>query len=650
MEFRFRIVVIAVLSCMLVAVAVSSSTSSNPDTVVSVVFGHVSTLDPAYARDSSSKAILLIVYEGLIRTSVENCDATSYRYPEEFWACSPTRFEPVLATCVPTKENGNISFNEDGTVSYYFPIRDDVYFHNGDKLTPEDVEYTYERALIEGDVWGESWMLMEALFGQSSLNDLALAYKITKHPIDELIEAADKGSEEAREDLREVCRTIQSAIEVERSVVVFHLYRPRADFLAILAQDGPAFNHIIDKNWAIQQGDWPGTCDGWWRWYGLKPSQSPLHNKVNGTGPYKVLMWDPGQEITLHANDSYRRGKPKIKQFTRWEIDCPATRTQMILAGNADVANVPIDMLPQFRGRDEFKVLDKLPIMAMNPVIFFNTDVKDEGNDLIGSGRLDGNGILPKFFADIHVRKAFAYAFDYEGYIDNVFINDMADVVKKRYCNGRCHAEIGPIPRALPPYYDEDLQPYYFDIDKAIEELKEAWNGDLWRTGFKFTIPYVKENKYQKAIAEVLQSIQELNDKFHIDLKEVSWGEYLDYLNQRKMPLFVLGWIADYPDPDNFIRPFMHSWGYFMNFQGEPLIQLAKKVFDPLIKEAREAQDESERQRIYYELQGLAQECAIQIYLPQETAVRVVRTNLHNLPWNPLLVELLIYQHTYKEP
>ena len=630
MKLKLKIAVIVVLSCMLLAVAFPSSASSNLDTVVSVVFGRVSTLDPAYASDSSSKAILLSVYEGLIRTALEDCDATlSYRYPNEFWACAdPSEFKPVLSTAVPTRENALIS--ADGT-TYYFPIRDDVYFHNVDKLTPEDVEYTYERAMIEGDTEGESWMLLHALFGEYSISDLAL--EVTGHFIDDLVKRADS-DEEARKDLRKVCEKIKKAVEVEGNVVVFHLYKPRADFLAILAQDGPSFNHIIDKKWAIQQGDWPGTWDEWWSWWNLEPSESALYGKENGTGPYEIEKWDPGQQITLVADDSYRGKRPKIRRFTRWETDCPATRTQMILQGTADIAEIPMDMLPQFEGREDVTVLRDLRVMSMNPVVFFNTDV--ESTDLIGSGRLDGSGIPPGFFTDINVRRAFAYAFDYDTYIQDVL-------------GGYGEPTIGPIPRALASYYNKDLQPYCSDLEKAEDELKKAWGGDLWKTGFKFTIPYVKGNERQKVIAEIFKSnIEFLNKKFQIDLEGVSWSKWLEYWSQHKLPLFVSGWIADYQDPDNFVRPFMHSEEVCS--QGRPMSDLAEKNFDPLIERALEVQDESEREKIYYGLQQLAYDYAIQIYLPQRTAVRVVRANLRNLPWNPLLTEFWIYQNTYKEP
>ena len=49
--------------------------------------------------------------------------------------------------------------------------------------------------------------------------------------------------------------------------------------------------------------------------------------------------------------------------------------------------------------------------------VFFTFSINAEGNNFIGSGKLDGNGIPADFFSDIHVRKAFAYCFNYEQYL-----------------------------------------------------------------------------------------------------------------------------------------------------------------------------------------------------------------------------------------
>ena len=57
---------------------------------------------------------------------------------------SDMEYEPALAKEVPTVENGGIVLNDDGTMDITYHLRDDVYWHCGEKLTSADVEYTWE--------------------------------------------------------------------------------------------------------------------------------------------------------------------------------------------------------------------------------------------------------------------------------------------------------------------------------------------------------------------------------------------------------------------------------------------------------------------------------------------------------------------------
>jgi hypothetical protein len=49
---------------------------------------------------------------------------------------------------------------------------------------------------------------------------------------------------------------------------------------------------------------------------------------------------------------------------------------------------------------------------------------------------------------------------------------------------------------------------------------------------------------------------------FHVTTREVAWGsEYLPRMIARQLPLFFMGWQADYPEPNDFAFTFMHSLG-----------------------------------------------------------------------------------------
>ncbi|MEM4244506.1 MAG: ABC transporter substrate-binding protein, partial [Candidatus Bathyarchaeia archaeon] len=62
--------------------------------------------------------------------------------------------------------------SEDGLV-YTFTIRKGVKFHEGGDLTPEDVVYSLQRALIQDRAGGPIWMLLDPIFGVHSIEELA---------------------------------------------------------------------------------------------------------------------------------------------------------------------------------------------------------------------------------------------------------------------------------------------------------------------------------------------------------------------------------------------------------------------------------------------------------------------------------------------
>ncbi|HLW59808.1 MAG TPA: ABC transporter substrate-binding protein [bacterium] len=103
----------------------------NPGTFVELQFGDVSSLDPDLAYDIySAEPIWPNVYETLITYSGSSLD----------------KFQPMLATEVPSLANHLIS--PDG-LTYTFPIRKGVHFHDGSVMTPDDVVYSIRRFLLQ---------------------------------------------------------------------------------------------------------------------------------------------------------------------------------------------------------------------------------------------------------------------------------------------------------------------------------------------------------------------------------------------------------------------------------------------------------------------------------------------------------------------
>ena len=108
----------------------AQSAPKNPDTFVHINAGDVRGLEPAWgSAGPESKFVVSNVYDPLIAY-----DRQSLR-----------KYVPRVAEKVPTVENGLAS--GDG-LTYRFPIRSGIRFHDGSQLTPEDVRYSLLRMMI----------------------------------------------------------------------------------------------------------------------------------------------------------------------------------------------------------------------------------------------------------------------------------------------------------------------------------------------------------------------------------------------------------------------------------------------------------------------------------------------------------------------
>ncbi|HDD66903.1 MAG TPA: ABC transporter substrate-binding protein, partial [Nitrososphaeria archaeon] len=95
------------------------------------------------------------------------------------------------------------------------------------------------------------------------------------------------------------------------------------------------------------------------------------------------------------------------------------------------------------------------------------------------------------------------------------------------------------------------------------------WGGQVWEKGFKIIVLYNTGNEVRKTVAEMLkENIESLNPKFKVEVRAVEWPIYLKAMVKSQLPVFIIGWLADYPDPDNFVFPYMHSEGTFAAWQG----------------------------------------------------------------------------------
>ena len=568
-----RLILVATLALGTIpSTALAAIQVKNPHAYPYLTISDADSLDPAYSYDTASHMIIANIYETLF----------------QFDKASTEKLIPLAAAQVPSIENALIS--PDGR-TYTIPIRKGVKFHDGTPMTVEDAKWSLLRFLLLDRAAGPSSLLLEPLLGYPSTR-------------------GDDGK-----ILPNVWADANKAVSTQGDKLIVRLPRPYAPILTILASWAP----VLSKSWAVKNGDWDGTEATWQKYNNPSKETSPFFERANGTGPFKLDRWDrKTKEFILARNDQYWRAPAKLKNIVIKGVNEFGTRKLMLQAGDADAIYADRPLLTQLLNIPGVKIIDDLPTLEMNPVVFFTYKINAVGNSFLGSGKLDGNGIPADFFSDKDVRKAFAYSFDYKGFI--------ADVMR-----GKGTQATGAIPKSLPGH-NPNGKKYSLDKKKAEEHFRKAYGGKLWDQGFKFTMAFNSGNLPRQTVCQILKrNIEGLNPKFKIDVRAVEWPTFLDNYKSSKLPIFVMGWNADYPDPHNFAFPLLHSKGDYPTTQ-----KFKSPEFDRLVEEGNAETNIAKRKVIYAKLQDLAFEEAPQLYIIDAVRYRTQRDWVKGWFHNPI--------------
>lgn len=543
----------------------------NPDTLVVLNSVEPNSIDPANAYNLQSRGLLANVCEYLVTTIDGAAPALA----------------PRLATTVPSRANGLLS--ADG-LTYRFPLRPGVRFHDGTLMTPEDVKYSLMRFLLLDRENGPSQLLLEPILGISSTRDAAGALR------------------------SDVFRMADKAVRLEGGDLVVTLARPYAPFLAIVA----GYGAILSQKGAVARGDWDGTEETLARYNNRRREDSPLRFGVACTGPFRVERWDAvDRAIHLVRHDAYWGGPAKLKRVVLKTVEDFNVRRLSLGAGDADVIYAEGAHRSLLKGMDGVQVLDNLPLIGYEQVVIFNMAVSTVANQLIGSGRLDGEGVPPDFFKDPDVRKAIAGLIDYDG-----FARDVAGGGRRAH---------GLIPRALMGH-DAELKGYPFDPEAAARHMRKAWGGKLWEKGFKLSFHFMAGKTKDQITALMLKrGLERMNPKFRVEARGVQVGTAIELWATKKATLLLDVSHNTILDPHPVVHEWMHSqyagkaMGY-VNAEADRLIERAVATVDP-----------KERERLYRDIQRLWREELPRIPVAEALGVRAQRSWVKGYVFNPTL-------------
>jgi len=592
----------------------------------------IDTLDPALAYDTSSAEVLFNVYETLVFYDGEATD----------------KFVPQLAE--------SYELSDDGT-TWTFHMRSGVKFHEGGDMTASDVAYSYQRGLLQGGYSSPQWLLAEPFFGIGN-DDISLVAGDGSCADDrECMSALDPAA------LVAACEKVQGAIVADDAAgtVTMTLAGPWGPFLPTIAQ---SWGSVMDKEWVMENGGWDGSCDTWQNFYAMDSASNPFSSIANGTGPFKLEKLANGEEVVLVRNDDYWREPAKLERVVLRQVAEWGTRFTMMQAGDADTADVPVENRSQMDAlvglRCEFNLEANAyneceETDAANPfrlrigrpalqqdVIIFNFTIatsEESPNPLAGSGKLDGNGVPGDFFNDVHIRRAFAYCFDWDPIISDVY-------------NGEA-VQSFQLPLAGMPGYSLDTPHYSHDLAKCEEEFKLADldkdgiaagddpEGDVWTTGFRLQMGYNQGNTTRQIVAEVMSgNVGSVNELFSIETLGLPFAAYLRAQRAHQIPIMTGGWLEDIHDAHNWYQPY--TVGAYGARQG--LTDELKDQIRPILNAGVSETDPAKRAEIYADLN--------QLYYDQAIGVPIVLATSHGFSqrWIQGVITNPIFPGTYYYP
>ena len=332
---------------------------------------------------------------------------------------------------------------------------------------------------------------------------------------------------------------------VDDRTVEFTIDAPKSYFLAKLTYPTA---YVVDQEQVNDDGTWL--------------------EEPNGTGPFKLATYEIGELIVLERNENYHLGPPHIESV------------QMILSGGSamimyendeiHLTGVGLDDLP--------RLLD--PNDPLNPQL--HRSPQDFDVFYIGLN------VAEPPFDDPKVRQALNYAIDLQSIAEDVL-------------DGRVSPATGVIPPGFPSY-TENLRSYQFNPDLARELMQDSTYADALASGDFPRITLTISGSFGATVPTYLEVIleqwrQELG--IEVDIQQTEWATFLQDVNDKKYQMFSLGWIADYPDPQNFLDVLLHSDSQSNH------TNYSNPEVDRLLEEARTERDRTRRFELYNQVEQM---------------------------------------------
>ncbi|MCP4381389.1 MAG: ABC transporter substrate-binding protein [Hyphomicrobiales bacterium] len=331
---------------------------------------------------------------------------------------------------------------------------------------------------------------------------------------------------------------------------------------------------------------------------GVMDNGADFGRQPSGTGAYKFAEWEANAKVVVVRNDDYWGGAPSLEAIIYRPITDANTRIAEMLSGGLDImVEVPPDSLQQFRADDQFVVHEQA-----GPHVWFLILNAKEGP-----------------FASKEIRQAANYAINKTALVDNIL-------------QGTAEVAAGPTPPAFAWAYNQSLEPYPYDPEKAKALLQDAgYDGEevtfyVTEGGSGMLDPVAMGTAIQADLEAVGMDVA---------IETYEWNTFLGKVNpglEGKADMAEMAWMTNDPDTLPFLALRTEAWpdkgGFNSGYYSNPKV-------DELLEAARKSTDQAERAKLYQEMQTIVRDDAPWVFVANWKQNAVTRDAVEDFKLQP---------------
>ncbi|MDR2831203.1 MAG: ABC transporter substrate-binding protein [Methanobrevibacter sp.] len=239
-----------------------------------------------------------------------------------------------------------------------------------------------------------------------------------------------------------------------------------------------------------------------------------------GSGPYKLIQWDKGQQVIFELNNNYYGKKPEFKKLTMIFSNGDAAFASA-KKGEVDIAEVPLSLTKEEVNNMVMTIIPSIDTRGISLPYIPNNGTKTS------EGRALGNNVT----SDISIRKALNYGINRQTIIDGPL-------------NGHGSKSFDGVTSQL-PWYNPDANIEDGKIDEAKQILEDGdWkignDGIREKNGLRasFELYYRSSDQDRQTLS---LSVSEEAKKLGIEIKPVGKSQD-DIDNFKNSQAVIWGW------------------------------------------------------------------------------------------------------------